>query len=206
MNNKNNFLKRYTSLPDTKGTRNFIGAGVALVSIMNPCMLVLFNKQGYHIESQILKYLFIISVIVFDLFSLIFYIMPNKLKKATYLYTAIAFIGSSIFYMFIAINIILNEIDGSSSYIIIFIALLIYGSIVLAVIVNIKNKIRSNYNKKPNEKLIVIISSLGVAVGMIAAKKIDLDGTNLAIMLMVLAYALIPTISGFHKFHLIMKS
>jgi ABC-type Mn2+/Zn2+ transport system permease subunit len=74
------------------------------------------------------------------------------------------------------------------------------------VIFNIKSKIKNGYRKRRvNTALAVTIGSICISIGILLSKQTHLKSIPFAIILLVLAYSLIPTISGFHKFYLIFK-
>ena len=206
MKNNNEFIELYTKIPPKKDIRTFIMGTTVSADVFNYCVLYLYNSLSCPpIPNFILTFLKHI-MICFSLFSAIFFIFPIKMNKLTYLYTAIAFTGTSIFDFYIASQVFLNELDSPISYLIIIICILIYILIFAAVIINIKNKMKKGYVKnKPNIPFAKTFSALCISVGIILAKQTELKDIPFAITLLVVSYILIPTYSGFHKFYLIVK-
>ncbi|MBL4936940.1 hypothetical protein JK636_14395 [Clostridium sp. YIM B02515] len=208
MNTKNEFLKEYTKIPEKKEIRTSILA-IAVFTIVCGYMAM---KSYYDavpnsvIPSFIINLLNVI-IISFELFSLIFYIFAERMNKLIYLYTSVGFTGSSIFFFIVSSLIFLSRLDSPLSYVTICICLLIYLLIIAAVVLNIRNKIKRAHKKNQlNKALAGAISSLCISLGIILSKQPGLNGIPSEIILLVLAYLLIPTCSGFHKFYLIIKN
>ncbi len=208
MKNNNEFLEEYTQIPDKQAIRKFIWTLVILVNVFNYGGLSYYQDSvlNMSIPNSILT-LLIAIISIFDLGSLIFYIFPKQLDKITWLYTAIAFTGTSIFNFFISSLVFLHELNIPMSYLIVVISLLIYILVITAIIFNIKNKFKNVYNKKHVNKVFVgIFSSLCISLGIILSKQTEFNNIGFAISQLVMAYLLILPCSGFHKFYLIIKN
>ena len=207
MKNKNEFAERYTQTPDKKGTRKFVRAIVLFANIYN--YLILYSYYEGVLNLSIPKtslFTFVQIIVIFDLCSLLLYIFPDELNKLTGLYGAITFTVSSIMYFFISCKVFLYELNDDAAHLIIGISLLLYIIIMAAVIINIKNKFKSNYNRKSaNKTLGAIIIALCISIGIILSKQTKLNCSYFALALLISAYCTEPAISGFHKFYLLIK-
>jgi hypothetical protein len=203
---KNDFLNLYLKVPDKKNIRGFAIGVTLLTNLINYIFLDLFYRSVFKtpIDNDA-NLLFLYIILIFDIWSLIILTIPQKMAKQIYLYTAIAFVGSSIFYMYLANRIIFHEYKNPISLLIISLSILIYLILVILVIFNIRNKIKNNFSKKYNTQLGILLTSLGITIGIILSKQTKLDQIPLIIILYVLAYCLALTSSGFHKFYLIIK-
>lgn len=203
---KNKFVETYTRIPKTTDIRTYIGAIALFINFFN--YVVAIACQRFIPNSYICSY-FITTVLTyillsFDLFSLAFFLFAEKWEKIIYLYTAVSFTASSLFYLFIGcLTFFYNHILTIT----IVIVLLMYILIIIAIIFNIVNKFKNKYNKKPiNKALAGTITSLCILIGTTIPKQLELKGVPFAIIMLLLAYLLLPMISGFHKFYLIMKN
>ncbi|MEQ8198640.1 MAG: hypothetical protein ABRQ27_11645 [Clostridiaceae bacterium] len=204
MNNKRLFLESYAKLPDKRTIRRYITAIVLLVTVLNYGMLYLYKAEVYSSSTPYLFSVVCKIIIVFDLFSAIFYCIPDKMNKIIYLYTAVSFWGSSIYYMFLSTNIFLYEYDSDSAHLRILISYIIYMFIVMAVIFNIKNKTKSKYVRNPvNKRFVSIFTTFCVAIGTLLGKHTVIP---LQLVFLAMAYVYIPAICGFHQFYLIIKN
>lgn len=200
---KKKFLKDYTQIPDNKNIRRFIRVIFLLINYFN---IAIFINYNHFISTSLTTFLTVI-ILTFDLFSIVLYIFPEQMNKLIYLYTAIAFSGSSIFYLFISSLIFQQELDKSVAFLIIGLSLLTYTIIIAAVIFNIRNKIKSTYTKRYINKLLAgIIAAPCISMGIIIAKQTDIGDLPFAIGLLLMAYLLTPAISGFHRFYLIVRN
>jgi len=206
MKNNNSFIKAYTQIPDKQSIRASITSSVIFVNILNYVIFSTYQKNvsNAFTLNPILLNTLIGLVFIFDLFSLIYYVFPKQLDKLIFLYTAIAFTGTSFFCLFISSLVFL---ESPMSYLIIVINLLIYILIIIGVIFNIRNKFKNGYtNKKPlNKALVGMITSLCIAIGMILARQTQSNDVIFAILILIMACILILPCSGFHKFYLIIK-
>ena len=77
MNNKNEFIKKYTQIPGIQVIKKFISGSVIFVNIFNYCAFYFYNDSvSNSIPSSIIT-LLIAIILIFDLYSLIFYIFPK---------------------------------------------------------------------------------------------------------------------------------
>ncbi|GKU26379.1 hypothetical protein CFOLD11_32060 [Clostridium folliculivorans] len=206
MRNRNKFIDIYTEIPDNASIRSLIVGIALIINVFNYMLFSLYNTTGVSTSKDFTLFL-IISVVIFDIFSLVFYIIVNRINILFHLYTAISLIGSSIFYFFMSSQIFIYELDSDLAYTIIGISLLIYVVIIVAVISNIRIKIKNTYVRKThNKKFAGLIGSLGAAIGITISKHITFRSVPLGIIILLSSYLLIPTISGFHKFYLVMKN
>lgn len=208
MKNNNQFIKNYTYLPKQSEIKKIVIYIAAFVDIWIYCGAHVYHDTAPNsFIPNYIKVLLIAAIFIFDIFALILLFFSKQMFKLIYLYTAIAFTGSSIFSFFISSLIFLHELDRMASYLIIEISFLIFILIIIAVILNIRNKVENGY-KKPqvNRVLIGLISFLCITIGIVLLRQTKIRNTPFAIVSLVMAYALIPTGSGFHKFYLIIKS
>jgi len=207
MKRKNEFLKYYTEVPDKKGIRKLIRAIVLFMNVFNYAVLYCYYDGVLNLPtSHSITFSYVQILIIFDLLSVLFYIFPNELSKFTYLYSALSFYGSSIMYLFMSFGAFRCELNEETTDLIIGISLLLYIIIMAAVILNIKNKIENSYNRKSvNMMFGITISALAISIGMILSKQTKLNFSYFALVLLMSAYLLEPTVSGFHKFYLLIK-
>lgn len=206
MSKKNNFLQRYLEMPDKSGIRNFVFASLILANVANFAIIYLFDtiilKQT--LTNTITK-IYFVSLTIFDFWSILMMIFPIRLKKLFYLYISIAFTGTSIFCLYLADMILVHELNHKSIPFIL-ISFIIYVMVLLTVIFNIRNKIKTNCSKIANAKYTSSVAFISAAVGVLLPKQSNLGNLPMAILLLVLSYALAFTCSGFHKFYLIVKN
>ncbi|GFZ32556.1 hypothetical protein CSC2_30820 [Clostridium zeae] len=205
MRNKNKFINIYTEIPDKASIRSLIRGIALLINVFNYAVFSLYNTTGIAPSKNLTTFL-IISLIIFDLFSFVFYLMVNRINFLFHLYTAISLTGSSFFYFFMSSKIFIYELGSDLACTTIGIGLLLYIIIIVVVISNIRIKIKNIYVRKTYNKTFAgLIVSLGTAIGIVISKHITFRSVPLGIIILILSYLLIPTISGFHKFYLIMK-
>lgn len=190
MKNKNELYKTYTEMPEKKNIRTFILAIAVFVNVCGYCSMKAYYGfvSNSTVSSSTITFLNAL-IIYFNLFSPIFYIFPIQLNKLIYLYTAIAFTGSSIFYFFISSLIFLSELDSSLCYLIIGICLFIYILIASAVIFNIKSKIKNGYRKRRvNTALAVTIGSICILIGILLSKQTHLKFHQIVLQITMQVY------------------
>ncbi|EKY23092.1 hypothetical protein [Clostridium celatum] len=214
MKNNKEFMEIYTAKKEPKEMRSLIYALIIISNVFNFLVFLFYqfilgkdislttNQQGV---LDMLKNYFII-MIPYNLISLILYIFPKKLEFLMELYISITFVGSSILYFCISMLIFITELNISEAIIVIILSITIYIFLVLAIIRNIKNKMRNGLKKvNIDKRLVSVFTSFCIALGIIASKKTDPYFLTPAIVFLMLSYLLTPTIPGFHKFYLIVK-
>ncbi len=200
---KNDFLKQYLELPEISTIRFFVFGTALLVNIINAMVVYLFEILILeHTFWDLKMYVYLAVLILFDMWALGIFIFPNKLSKYFYIYTATAFTGTSLYYLYVANITIFLEL-GIKSVFYIVISVLIYILIFATVILNIVSKM----NKKQyivNKRNTVIVAFIGGAIGVFLPKPINFSQSHLpmAIVLLMLSYLFTFTSSGFHKFYL----
>lgn len=197
---KNKFLEQFIEIPDKGTIRFFVFGAALLVNIINSMVAYLFESL-FHIPVFGNEYLMVL--VLFDIWALSIFAFPKKLSKQIFLYIAVAFTGSSLYYLYIANTMIYLEF-GTKSVFYIILSLLIYILMVTTVILNIVSKIKKRKQYIINNRNTAIVAFLGAAVGVFLPKPVSLHQTKLPliIVLLLLSYLFTFTCSGFYKFYL----
>ncbi|SFD25326.1 hypothetical protein [Clostridium uliginosum] len=207
MKRNKEFMEIYSAKKEKKEMRSLIRSVVLICNIMNFLSVDIYNLAIYNKSmswSGVINFFIIMSV--YNLISLILYIFPERLEFLIDLYTAVAFIVSSILYFCLSMIIFVQELDILETFIVIVISIMVYICLIIAIARNIKNKMRNGFRKiKLNKGLISSFTSLCAALGIVIAKTTQSDVLIPAIALLLLSYIFTPTIIGFHKFYLKIK-
>lgn len=201
---KNDFLKQYLELPEINALRFFVFGAALLVNVVNAMVVYLFEIGILNHSFWDCKMCIYLSVlIIFDTWALSIFAFPKKLSKYFYLYTAVAFTGTSVYYLYVA-NVTIFLEFGKHSIIYIAIIILIYLLMILTVILNVVSKINKKKQYIINNRNTTIITFIGAVIGVFLPKPVSLNQSNLpmAIVLLILSYLFTFTSSGFHKFYL----
>lgn len=207
MKQSKDFMEVYTAKKGKKEMKSLIRLVVLICNIMNFLAVDIYNLVIYNKSiswSGGVNLLYIMGV--YNLISLILYIFPERLEFLIDLYTGVSFIGSSILYFCLSMIIFMQKLEILKAFIVIIISIIVYICLIIAIIRNIKNKMRSGFRKlKIDKGLIFSITSLCATLGIVIAKTIHSDVLIPAIALLLLSYIFTPTIIGFHKFSLKVK-
>lgn len=204
---KNDFYKQYLELPEISAIRFFIFGTALLVNIVNAMVVYLFeirilNHTFWDFKMEV----YLTILILFDIWALSIFIFPKKMSKYFYLYTATAFTGTSLYYLYVSNTTFLLELGIRSAFYII-LSILIYILIFVTVILNIVSKMNTKKQYIINNRNTAIVAFIGAAIGVFLPKPVSFNQSHLpmAIVLLVLSYLFTFTSSGFHKFYLAKK-
>lgn len=204
---KNDFLKQYLDLPEISAIRFFVFGAALLVNIVNAMVAYLFeililNHTFWDLKMQV----YLIILMLFDIWALSIFIFPKKFSKYFYLYTATAFTGTSLYYLYVSSTTIFLELGIKSAFYII-LSILIYILIFVTVILNIVSKLNKKKQYIINNRNTAIVAFIGGAIGVFLPKPVSFNQSHLpmAIVLLVLSCLFTFTSSGFHKFYLSSK-
>ncbi|WP_310939745.1 hypothetical protein [Clostridium sp. SHJSY1] len=214
MKENKEFIEIYTDKKEKKEIRSLILRLIFIANFANFCMVgfyniaignnisLMHNEQSFWIMAS----RFFTIMIPYNLISLILYIFAEKLEFLIDLYTGVTCFGSSILYFCFSMIIFVKKLNVMEAYLIITISILTYIFLIIAIIKNVRKKIKKGFKTvKVNKQLISAFISLCAALGVIIAKRTRTDGLTPAIVLLILSYLFTPTIIKFNKFYLKFK-
>lgn len=202
--NRNDFLKQYLELPEVNAIRFFVFGAALLVNIVNAMVVYLFEILILkHYFWDFKMYIYLIIIIVFDIWALAIFILPKKLSKYFYLYTAVAFTGTSFYYLYVANTTFFIEL-GRKSLFYIPISIFVYLLVFLTVILNVVNRMNKRKQNVINNRNTGVIAFIGASIGIFLPKPVSFNQSHIpmAIVLLILSYLFTFTSTGFHKFYL----
>lgn len=200
---KNEFLEQYIEVPEKGVIRYSVFSASLLINIVNFMVLYLYKisilKQYFWDKKM---YVFLAVLVLLDVWGLLIFIFPRKLSGNFYLYMAVAFTGTSLYYLYTANAIIFYDF-GIRSLLFMIISIIIYIMTFTTVIFNIVSKINKGKRYIINNRNTAIVAIIGGIIGIILPKpNFNNNHLPLVVILLILSYLFTFMVSGFHKFYL----
>ncbi len=205
---RNNFLKQYLELPEISTIRFFVFGTALLINVVNLMVVYLFEIVIHkHTFWDLKMQVYLTILMLFNIWALSLFIFPKKLSRYFYLYTATAFTGTSLYYLYVSNTTIFLEL-GTKSIFYIILSISMYILFCITMILNIANKMNKKKQYIINNRNTVIVAFIGGTIGIFLPKPVSFSQSHLpmAIVLLVLSYMFTFTSSGFHKFYLSNKN
>lgn len=207
MKNKNAFLKTFIALPN----KELINKGVYGCFILIIFFIPLISCWYYKIISKgtinnSFLITFFIFVIIFAIISFIIKKVIEKRPNLFFLYTSTCFTIFSLYISYIACRVIYKQFNSPQNIILIISSIVLYFIFIFFTFLNIYRKFKTNYISKfkIDPKLRNSFIGLCVILGMLSAKRIEVK-PHMWILLLLLAYCVVPTYGGFYKYYLSLK-